>query len=226
MRGWELAGAVLIIAIAVTHLAATQNLSINLDASGGLDAQFYGLEISASITGDVSVVGDVPCAAGSVWFSSEGRAYGVGFRSILSLISKGWILFSATGRTADEETILVRSLIYANRQSLIPLQAGDLFEGVHHTVIRIGGAVAVYWGEFAGTLVGGLAPAETSGTIRLTGSGSFHLTGERISDADPTDLFEAIPLDDPDLPDVFLQTIDDFFDLPEVSETGNNTFDA
>lgn len=100
------------------------------------------------------------------------------------------------------------------RQSLIPLKAGDLFEGVHHTVVRIGESVNVYRGEFFGTLVGRLAPAETKGTIRLTGTGSFYLTGVRVSEAGPTDYPETIPLADPDLLDVFLETIDEFFDLP------------
>ena len=208
----------LTIAVAMFLVLATsipivaEDLFINIDADGNLDAQLHGLEISATITGDVGIVGYIPYGESTVWFSTEGSANGVGFRSILTLTSKGWILLSATGETPDEESIDMRSLLYAMRQSLIPLKAGDLFEGVHHTVIRIGESVNVYWGQFAGTLVGGLAPAEIEGTIRLSGSGSFYLSGKRIPNASPTGCPGTIPLDDPDLPAAFLQAIQEFFD--------------
>lgn len=203
---------VILLILAVAHCAMAENLFINIDVAGSLDARFRGLEISATITGDVGLVGNISRGEFTAWFSTEGSVNGVGFRSILTLISKGWILLSATGQTANEESIDIRSLLYALRQSLIPLKAGDLFEGVHHTVVRTGGSVAVYWGEFAGTLVGGLAPAEIEGTIRLSGTGSFHLTGKLVPEADFADYPGTIPLDDPDLPEGFLQTIEEFFD--------------
>ena len=211
VRVQVLSGVILLI-LAVAHCAMAENLFINIDVAGSLDARFHGLELFATITGDVGLVGDISHGESTAWFSTEGSVNGVGFRSILTLISKGWILLSATGQTANKESIDIRSLLYAVRQSLIPLKAGDLFEGVHHTVIRIGGSVAVYWGEFAGTLVGGLAPAEIEGTIRLSGIGSFHLTGKLVPEADSADYPGTIPLDDPDLPEGFLQTIEEFFD--------------
>jgi hypothetical protein len=134
------------------------------------------------------------------------------------LISKGWIVLSATGQTAYGQPINIRSLFYALHQGLLPLQSGDLFEGVHHTVIQIGEFVEVYWGEFAGTLVGRLVPSGIEGTIRLSGSGDFHLSGERVLEASPSDFPITIPLEDPDLPAAFLQAIAGFFDLPFVQE--------
>jgi len=195
-----------------------ENLSINLDVVGRLDAQFHGLEISATITGDIGLVGNIPYGESAAWFSADGSVNGVGFRSILTLISKGWILMTAVGHTADGEPIDIRSLLYALRQSLIPLKAGDLFEGVHHTVIQIGESINVYWGEFAGTLVGGLAPAETEGTIRLSGTGSFHLTGKLVPEAGCADYPGTIPLDDPDLPEGFLQAVKEIFSSSSVRE--------
>ena len=213
--GWvrfQVFAGVIFLVLAVARCAIAENLSINLDVAGILDAQFHGLEISATIEGEIGLVGDIPHGESKVWFSADGSVNGVGFRDILTLINKGWILLSATGKAADGEPIDIRSLLYALRQSLIPLKAGDLLEGVHHTVIQIGESVAVCWGEFAGTLVGGLAPAETEGTIRLSGTGSFHLTGKLVPEADSADYPETIPLDDPDLPAAFLQTIEEFFD--------------
>ena len=210
-------GAILLILV-VAHCAMAENLSINLDVAGSLDAQFHGLEISATIAGEVSLVGDIPYERSTIWFSAAGTIDGMGFRSILTLINKGWILLSATGKTADGEPIDIRSMLYALRQSLIPLKAGDLFEGVHHTVIQIGESINVYWGEFAGTLAGGLALAETEGTIRLSGTGNFHLAGEWVPEADATDYPGTIPLDDPDLASAFLQTIGEFFSLPFAQE--------
>lgn len=212
--------------VAASLLVTGQDLFINMDVSGGLDAQFQGLEILAAIAGNVDLVGDITCTEPSVWMSATGAGEGVGLRDILSLTTKGWILISAEGVTVDTDPIHIRSLLYASRQSLIPLQADDPINGVHHTVIQIGGDIRVYWGEFTGTLAGGLVPSGTIGIIRLTGSGSLQLTGEWIPEETPASFPDSISLDDPDLPDVFLQTIDDFFDLPEVSETGNNTFDV
>ncbi len=203
---------VILLVLAVACCAMAENLFINIDVAGSLDAQFHGLEISATIEGKVGLVGDISHGESTVWFSTEGSVNGVGFRSILTLISKGWILMTAAGQTADGEAIDIRSLLYAVRQSLIPLKAGDLLGGVHHTVIQIGEFADVYWGEFAGTLVGGLAPAETEGTIRLSGTGSFHLTGKLVPEGDSADYPETIPLNDPDLPAAFLQTIEEFFD--------------
>ena len=195
-----------------------ENLFVNIDASGILDAMFHGLKISATITGDVGLSGDIPYGESTVWFSAEGSAYGVGFRDILVSTSKGWIVLSATGQTADGEPIVIRTLLYTLRQSLIPLKADDLFEGVHHTVIQINESVNAYWGEFAGTLAGGLAPAETEGTIRLAGNGSFYLSGRQVPEARPDDFPSTIPLDDPNLTEAFLQTVDSFFNLPITQE--------
>jgi len=209
---------VILLVLAVACCVMAENLSINLDVVGRLDAQFHGLEISATITGDIGLVGNIPYGESAAWFSADGSVNGVGFRSILTLISKGWILMTAVGHTADGEPIDIRSLLYALRQSLIPLKAGDLFEGVHHTVIQIGESINVYWGEFAGTLVGGLAPAETEGTIRLSGTGSFHLTGKLVPEAGCADYPGTIPLDDPDLPEGFLQAVKEIFSSSSVRE--------
>ncbi|MFC2078413.1 hypothetical protein ACFLSZ_00365 [Candidatus Bipolaricaulota bacterium] len=185
------------------------DLFINIDAAGSLDARFHGLDILATIAGEGALVGDVSRGGSSIWLSASGVVAGVGHRNILSLVTKGWIVMSAFGATEDSEPVTIRCLLYASRQRLIPLQADDLIEGVHHTVIQVGESISVYWGEFAGTLAGGLAPTETSGTIRLSGSGSFYLSGEWVSDASCDAFSDAIPLDDPDLPATFLQIIYD-----------------
>ena len=129
--GWvkfQVFAGVILLVLAVARCAMAENLSINLDVAGSLDAQFHGLEISATIAGEVGLVGDISHGESTVWFSTEGSVNGVGFRSILTLISKGWILMTAAGQTADGESIDIRSLLYALRQSLIPLKAGDLLD--------------------------------------------------------------------------------------------------
>lgn len=194
--------------------ATAGNLALHLQVDGGLDARLDGLLFSATIDGNLDLVGDVPCDDGVVWISAMGSITGIGFYSFLELMTNGWILLTAEGITDRGDVVVFRSLLYASRQSLVPLKAGDLFEGVHHTMIQVGGATDVYWGEFTGTLVGGLAPMETEGSIRLTGSGNFSLLGQRIPEARPDDYPLSIPLDDPNLTEAFLQAIDAFFDLP------------
>jgi hypothetical protein len=190
------------------------DLSIHLEVGGGLDAWLTGLSFSAAIDGSVDLVGDIPCDDGMVWISATGGLVGIGCHSFLELTTTGWLLMTASGRTTDEKEVVFRSLLYASHQSLVPLQAGDSFKGVHHTVIQIGDAIAVYEGEVTGTVVGGLAPAKTEGTIRLEGSGTFALTGQRIPEANPNGSPLLIPLEDPNLTEAFLQTLDAFFDLP------------
>jgi len=194
------------------------SLSIQLDVGGGLDVWLDGLLFSASIDGDVDLVGDVPFEDDMVWISATGSVTGIGFYSPLELVTGGWILMTAVGQADGGESVIFRSLLYASRHSLVPLQAGDLFEGIHHTVIQIRGVADVYWGEFAGTVTGGLAPSETEGTIRLAGSGSFCLSGERVPEASADDYPWTIPLSDPNLTEAFLQTINAFFDLPSEQE--------
>jgi len=191
-----------------------ESLSINLDVDGGLDAQLHGLMFSATIEGEVDLVGKVPCNDSIIWLPATGSIVGVGYYSILELVTRGWFLMTVSGQTEGGESVILRSLLFASRQRLVPLPAGDLFEGVHHTVIQIGESADVYWGEFSGTLAGGLAPAETDGTIRLTGRGSFYLAGERVPEANRVGYPDTIPLDDPNLPEGFLQALDAFFDLP------------
>lgn len=208
----------ILVALATSVPMVAESLSINLDVNGGIDAWLHGLEILASIQGEVALVGDVMCDEGIVWLSATGIITGAGFYSILELMTRGWILMAAAGQTNRGESIVLRSLLYAAWQNLIPLQVGDLFKGVHHTVIQIGEFLEVYWGEFAGTLEGGLAPAETEGTIQLAGSGNFHLLGEQVLEASPAIVPKNIPLDDPDLPAAFLQAIGEFFNLPFTQE--------
>jgi len=218
VRFQAFATAILLI-LAVSHCAIAESLFINIEATGRLDAKFHSLKISASIVGDVGLVGNISYGESTVWFSAKGRAYGTGSRDILVLTSKGWIVLHATGQTADGETIVIRMLLYALRQSLIPLKADDLFEGVHHTVIQTNESINVYEGEFAGTLTGGLAPADIEGTIRLSGRASFNLIGEWIPEALSDDYPGSIPLDDPDLSEDFLQTIDEFFNSSLTQES-------
>ena len=209
---------VILLVLAASGDVIAEDLSIHLDVGGGLDAWLDALSFCATIDGNVNLVGDVPCEDGMIWISATGSIIGTGFYNLLELMTTGWVLMTAIGRTEGEDVVVFRSLLYASSQSSIPLRAGDLFEGVHHTVIQIGKSVSVYWGEFAGTLVGGLAPAETEGTIRLAGSGNFLLSGERETEASSTDYSSTIPLDDPNLTQAFLQTIAAFFDLPIAQE--------
>jgi hypothetical protein len=185
---------------------------MTLHADGGLDAWIDGFAFSAAIDGSVDLVGDVPCDDGMVWISATGSLVGIGCHSFLELTTTGWILMTASGRTAEEEEVVFRSLLYISHQSLVPLQAGGVFMGVHHTVIQVGDAIAVYEGEVTGTVEGGLAPAETEGSIRLAGSGSFKLLGERIPEASSGCYPETIPLSHPNMSEEFLQLIHAVFD--------------
>ncbi|TFH11219.1 MAG: hypothetical protein E4H08_01865 [Candidatus Atribacteria bacterium] len=201
----------MVLVFAVTGVAASDDLSLDLDASGFLDARLCGLAFSATIEGEGFVAGTADCGDEQISLASESTVYGVGFYNILSQGAKAWLLSVASGMSSDEQDFSVRSLAFIARQTLTPLKSGDIFEGVHHTVIQMGGMVHIYWGRFSGTLAGGISLAGTGGGLQLTGSGVFHLSGERIEGACAADLPTSIPLDDPELPADFLRAIAEAF---------------
>ncbi len=94
------------------------------------------------------------------------------------------------------------------------VEVRTLFEGVHHTGIQIGSGTDVYRGTFAEAVDGGLAPAGAEGTRWLAGRSSLSLEGERVFEACSDNYASAIALSDPSIPEAFVQTIHDVFDLP------------
>ena len=135
---------VVFLVLAASGVVFADDLSIHLDVVGGLDAWLEGLSFSARIDGNVSLVGDVLHDDGVVWISATGSILGAGFHNLLELMTKGWVLITALGQKDGEAAVVLRSLLYYSSQDSIPLRAGVLFEGVHHTVIQIGKSVSVY----------------------------------------------------------------------------------
>ena len=186
-------------------------LSLHLDAVGGLDAKLVGLAFSATLEGEGLLDGTAPCSDGVVCLTATSDVTGLGVYDILNLETKAWILALASGVTSTGHAFSIRSLAYISRQDAVPLKIGDLFEGMHQTVIRIGDVVEIYRGSFSGTLTGGLSTTGSDGLLRLVGGGQFTLSGERIL-ADCSAGFPAsIPLDDPDLSAEFLNAIEEAF---------------
>ena len=199
--------------IAVSVSLSAGDLVLKLHVDGGLDVWLQQLAFSAAIDGCVDVSGNVSCDGGMLWLLATGRALGVGYYNPLELMTRGWVLLEATGRADGGDRIVIRSLLYASQQSLVPLQAGDSFEGVHHTVVQIGDLVTVYGGGFDLAVSGGLAPSIAEGTIRLAGSGYFNVIGKQLDGASPMDYCTSIPFDDPILTEDFLDSIVAFFEL-------------
>jgi hypothetical protein len=83
VRSPAIAGAIFIV-LAISIAIVAENLSISINAEGSLDAQFHGLEILATIKGEVSFVGDIPYGKSTINFSADGNVSGVAFSSILN----------------------------------------------------------------------------------------------------------------------------------------------
>jgi hypothetical protein len=209
--GWVCVSYLMVVLFVVAGATASEDLSFDLDASGVLGARLHGFAFCATIEGEGLVSGTVPCGVDQVYLASTSTVTGVGFYNLLDLGAKAWLLSETSGTTQDQVGFSIRSLAYITRQTLTPLKAGDIFEGVHHTAIQIGDTLDIYWGCFSGTLSGGLSATGAEGILQLTGSGCFHLSGERIDGAGASDLPTSIPLDDPDLPVDFLRAIEEAF---------------
>ncbi len=200
-------GVLVAVAVAVPFFqgAYAQSFKADVTGPGTLVAWLSGLEILATISGEVHIEGEAALDGETVPFSAEGTLCGFGVRGITTLISEGWVGYAAAGRSADGEPIEIRGLLYARRKSLIPLQAGDVFVGTQRAVVELGGEAFPFFGAFSGTVEGGLEPAETPMTIQLGGEGTVRLEGEEVlPDARPP---SAIPLDHPALPLEFFRYV-------------------
>ena len=197
----RLAAIVAVLCIVTPSLGAVHAQSFFADAvgTGKLVAWLSGLDFEASIEGEILLTGQVLLGEETLTFSTEGAARGFGVRGIVTLISEGWIGFATNGHTVGDEPIELRGLVHAQRKSLIPLQAGDVFVGVQYVVVVFRGASHSFCGEFSGSVEGELEPSETPGTIQLGGTAIIRLEGE------PGGFPESIPLDHPALPPAFVQ---------------------
>lgn len=204
-------GVFIVILLCMGATAMGDQLSLDLAASGDLDAKLQGLSFYATLEGNGTVEGTVSCGDKRISLASGSDVIGVGVYDILNLETKGWILASAAGVTANEQAFIIRSIAYILRQDVTPLKVGDLLEGVHQTIIQIGEVVETYRGSFSGTLTGGLSTTSSSGLLQLVGSGRFTFSGESISSTCDERFPSSIPLDDPDLPAEFLDTISETF---------------
>jgi len=193
--------AILFVAFLSSVAAFDEPLAANVRGSGTLVAWIFGLDFHATIAGELRLSGELLVDDEAVPFSAEGTLRGFGVRSIVTLISEGWVVYAAAGTAATGEPIEVRGLLHARRKSLIPLQAGDVFVGAQFAVVDLRGKERSFVGEFSGAVDGGLAPSDRPGTIQLNGIGTFRLTGE------PGPFPGSIPLDHSDLPVEFLRYV-------------------
>jgi len=190
-----------LIVVALSWCGIGQSLAVDLEATGTVVAWVAGIGFQATISGGLSLAGEVVLAGETVPFSAEGSFLGFGVRDILTLITEGWFGLDALGQTSAGEPIEIHALLHARRKSLIPLRAGDVFLGEQQSVVLFRDGVHPFCGGLSGTAEGGLEPSDRPGTIQLGGTGIVCLTGDPRVEDSPI----AIPLDDPALPPDFLQ---------------------
>jgi len=192
--------ALLVIVSTLTLAVSGGAFSVDLAASGTLDAWISGWDLVASIEGEIRLTGAILVDGRLVRLEAEGDLFGFGVRGITTIASEGWLGYTAQGATADGEPIEICGLLYGKRETLLPLRAGDLLVGVHRAAIRFRNETHRFCGAFSGTVDGGLEPAETWGTIQFSGTGVARL------DDDPA-AAQTIPLDHPALPIEFLEYV-------------------
>jgi len=190
--------AALIIGLLGFSNAGVYALSANAVGTGTLVAWLSDVGLEAWIRGEIELAGTDVVGDETVSFSARGTFLGFGVRRFASFVSEGWIGYEASGDAADGQPIEIRGLLYARRESLVPLQSGAVLAGSHRGAIRFRDEEFPFCGAFSGTVEGGLEPAETWGTIQLGGTGTAHL-GEGPS--------APIPLDHPALPTEFIEYV-------------------
>jgi len=176
--------------------------TVSGDATGlaTLVAWFVGIELHATIAGEMQISGEISGDGAPVAFCAEGTLRGYGLQRIATLVTDGWIGYVAEGHTAQDEPIDVRGLLYVHLEGIRPLVSGELASERHVVRMSVGGETVVFFGEMTGTVQGALERPDCPGRLQLAGSGTVWLEGVQRPDPLP----EPIPLDHPALPADFL----------------------
>ena len=179
--------------------------------TGTVAARISGLEITATLSGELHWKGEAVLGGRSTRFSASGTFSGVGVRGITTLITEGWVACSLSGRTNDGEAIEIRGLLYVRRKSIVALAADEPIIGFLYTVLLVGDSAHAFAGEFAGTAQGQLEPADTTMTIQLGGTAIVHLAAD--VKAAVGELPASISIAHPALGSRMLQLIDELLNL-------------
>jgi hypothetical protein len=185
--------------------------------AGTLVARFVGLEISATLAGEVDWTGEAVLNGRPVRFSARGTFNGFGIRGITTMITEGWVSCSLSGSADDGEAVEICGLLYVKRKSVVALAADEPIIGLQYTVLLVGDSAHAFYGDFTGTAQGQLEPADAAMTIQLGGAAIVHLTAEAESPVG--ELPASIPFDHPALSPEMLQHIDDLLSLASGGTT-------
>jgi len=205
------------IAVAVLMLSAfslgmrAHVFSAEAVGTGTLVARIPGLEISATLVGELEWTGEAVLDGQPVRCSARGTFSGVGVSGIVTMISEGWVAYSLSGSSDDGEPVEIRGLLYVKWEGVIPLKAGDPIVGTQHTVLLIGGRAHAFSGDFTGAAQGQLEPADVAMTIQLGGAAIVHLAA--VAEAPVGELPASIPIGHPALSSEILRQIDELLSL-------------
>lgn len=175
--------------------------------TGTLVARTLGLEISATLAGELEWTGEAVLDGRPVHYSAGGTFSGVGVSGIVTMISEGWVAYSLSGSADDGEPIEIRGLLYVKWEGVIPLKASDPIVGKQHTVLLIGGRAHAFDGGFTGAARGQLEAADAAMTIQLGGKATVQLTA--VGEVPVGELPASIPIDHPALNSEILHHIDE-----------------
>ncbi|MEA3239105.1 MAG: hypothetical protein U9Q94_04935 [Candidatus Bipolaricaulota bacterium] len=160
------------------NLLQASLVQANLAGSGDFSASavlwFSGTDVTAQLSGDLSLNGDLTLGATQARFSAEGTLDGEAIGDSNTLMGSGWATFSARGTLASGEAIMLHGAIKISADDVeLSADAAGSGTGSLYIVLILPDQTLRLRGTVTGTASGGFGIPDDPQTMQLDATGSF-----------------------------------------------------
>ena len=162
-------------------LVQTNLVQASLTGSGNFSASavlwFSGTDVTAHLSGDLSLNGDLTLGATQATFSAEGALGGEASGDSNTLIGSGWVTFSASGTLDSGEAIMLHGAITLSADDVeLSTDAAGSGTGSLYIVLTLPDQILRLRGTVTDTAGGGFGIPDDPQTMQLDATGSFTFT--------------------------------------------------
>ena len=152
--------------------------SARVAGGGGFSATavlwFYGEEVTAAFTGELSVSGSVTVAGEAIPFTADGSLHGSAEGDTATLTGVGWGIFTGRGRTSTGEEVKLYGGLTADTDDVsISNEASGAGSALFIALIIVGDERLKGRGIASASAIGSFVPPEDPYTMELSGTGSI-----------------------------------------------------
>jgi len=188
--------------VAILLLSGAAFAQSTIDATGEADGKtvlwFAGTHVTALIESGFSVDGSLDIDGQTVEFTATGTATGEGEGDSSALTLDVWLLFDATGETAEGVPIVLRGgMAGSSDDADLASSAFGSASGPFFFLIRLGPRTYSALGTAEGSAAGAFVVPDDPLTMQMEGVGSYSLLGELLPRDSVPDAAHDV---EPDLP--------------------------